>query len=543
MAEERNATIDLSEEGPTPRGLSAPEVEALAEELLAYHARFAPFFQRSEQRAWAEVYLRGLLTADVPRKNVEAMALRLLGAGAGAERRVRALQQFIGEGGWDDTALLAEHRRLVEETLGEDDGVLIVDESAMPKRGGHSAGVARQWCGVRGKQENCQVGVYLGYASRRGYTLLDRRLYLPREWFDAEHRERWEACRIPDATAFASKAALAGQMVEAAVQGGLRARWLTCDEWYGRDSGFLDRVAATGLGYLAEVSKHTMVWPLVEPTDGTTARLRPRTWLPPRNASGKGRTPVRPRRHPDSPAPLRVDALAAQLGAASWRRYRVLEGARGPVVADFAALRVVAVRDGLPGPEVWLLLRRPLPKPGEEPELKYFLSNAPTETPLAELVRVSGMRWPIETCFEESKGEVGLDHYELRFWRGWHHHMTLVILAHHFLVRVRRRLDRSGGAAPAADRRHGDGPRGLPGGPARINTPPGAPGPAAPHPDAAPSPGATARRLAATDPRCARSARAGRLRPAPQPRGVPLPSQAHPAAPGRPRPLGHVSLS
>jgi len=455
---------------------------------------------------------------------------------------VRALQQFIGEGGWDDAALLDAHRRLVDETLGEDDGVLIADESAVPKRGGHSVGVARQWCGARGKQENCQVGVYLGYASRRGYTLLDRRLYLPQEWFDRDHRERWEACRIPDDTGFASKAQLAGRMVEAAVAGGLRARWLACDEWYGRDSGFLDRVAATGLRYLAEVGKSTMAWPLAEPADGT-ARARPQTWLPPRNASGKGRTPVRPRLRAASPAALRVDALAAQLGARSWRRYRVLEGARGPIVADFAALRVVAVRGGLPGPEVWLVLRRPLPTPGEEPELKYFLSDAPAETPVAELVRVSGMRWPIETCFEEGKGEVGLDHYELRTWRGWHHHMTLAILAHFFLVRLQRRLAERGGAAPAADRWRADVPRGLPGGRARRHARAGAPGPAAPHPDAAPGPDAAGRRVAIARPRRCDGAGARGLLAAPQPRGLPLASAARPPAPRAGRLLSHVSLS
>ena len=140
----------------------------------------------------------------------------------------------------------------------------------------------------------------------------------------------------------------------------------------------------------------------LESADGA-ARVRPQTWTPPRNASGKGRTPVRVRVHPDRPAPLRVDALAAQLPADQWRRYRALEGSRGPLVVDFAALRAVAVREGLPGPEVWIVLRRPLVESGEQPDLKYFLANAPADTPLATLVRVSGMRWPIESCFEEAR--------------------------------------------------------------------------------------------------------------------------------------------
>ncbi len=170
---------DLTNAGPAVVTLTPADLADVGEEVARYHARFAPLFARREQRAWAEVYLRGLLIADVPRKNVEAMALRLLGAGPQAARQVRALQQFIGEGAWEDEALLAEHHRFVAETLGELDGVLILDGSDVPKRGVHSAGVAAQWCGATGKTDNCQAGVFLGYASRTGYTLLDRRLYLP----------------------------------------------------------------------------------------------------------------------------------------------------------------------------------------------------------------------------------------------------------------------------------------------------------------------------------------------------------------------------
>src|SRR5262245_8021182 len=175
---------DLTTTGPAIVALRPEDLADVGEDLAAYHAHFAPLFARREQRGWAEVYLRGLLLADVRRKNVEAIALRLLGAGPQAARQVRALQQFIGEGAWEDVAILAEHQRLVAETLGEPDGVLILDGSDVPKRGVHSAGVAAQWCGATGKTDNCQAGVFLGYASRQGYTLLDRRLYLPEVWFD-----------------------------------------------------------------------------------------------------------------------------------------------------------------------------------------------------------------------------------------------------------------------------------------------------------------------------------------------------------------------
>ncbi len=397
------------------RGLTAEQAVSLAEELVAYHQHFAPLFYRREQREWAAVYLRGLLTADVPRKNVEAMALRLLGVGPYAERQVRALQQFIGEGAWNDDALLAEHQRLVNETLGEEDGgVLIIDGSDFPKHGQHSVGVAPQWCGHTGKKDNCQAGVFLGYASRKGATLLDRRLYLPESWFDEEHQTLWQDCRIPDETVFQTKHELAAQLVEKLVDSGrLPSRWVVCDEGYGDSPAFLQRLDATGVWYLAEVP------------------LR------------------RARLHPDSPAKVAVEDLAKQWPASAWQRFRLLEGHKGPLVADFLVLRAVLPLDRLPGPEIWVVIRRKVSGSAEEPEWKFYVSNAPLETPLATFVRVSGMRWPIETCFAECKGELGMDHYELRFWRGWHHHMTLVILAHHFLVQWQQRLSqREGGLAP-----------------------------------------------------------------------------------------------
>src|SRR5258706_16002262 len=190
---------DLTNAGPAVVTLTPADLAEVGEELARYHARFARLFARREQRAWAALYLRGLLIADVPRKNVEAMALRLLGAGPQAARQVRALQQFIGAGAWEDTAILAEHHRCVAETLGEADGVLILDGSDVPKRGGHSAGVAAQWCGATGKTDNCQAGGFLGYASRQGYTLLDRRLFLPGGGVGGGHPGRWQGGGLPPA--------------------------------------------------------------------------------------------------------------------------------------------------------------------------------------------------------------------------------------------------------------------------------------------------------------------------------------------------------
>lgn len=434
---------------PVARTLTVADIDGLVDELAAYHAAFAPCFDRRDQRAGVELYLRGLLTADVARKNIEAMAVRLLGAGPAADRQVRALQYCISEAAWDDDRLLAVHRRLVDETLGEDDGVLLIDGSDMPKQGRHSAGVARQWCGTSGKKDNCQAGVFLGYASRHGYTLLDRRLYLPASWFADEARDRWVACGIPDGTPFRTKQQLAGELMDRALADGvLRARWAVCDEGFGDDQALRAHLAARGLWYLAEVACDTQGWPLTEP-DGRTPRPRPWTWVPPQTASRRGPVPRRERRHPDSPATMAVSDWASQVPPERWHRYRLLEGSKGPLVTDFAVVRVVLVEDRLPGAEGWLVVRRTLPAADEAPVYKYYLSNAPAATPLRTLVWVSGMRWPIEACFTEGKGELGLDHYEVRSWRGWHHHLTLVILAHHFLVRLQRRLNqREGGLRP-----------------------------------------------------------------------------------------------
>ena len=544
-------TTDLGSELPLARTLTVADVTGLVEELAAYHAHFAPCFRRSEQRGWAEVYLRGLLVADVPRKNVEAMALRLLGAGVGAELRVRGLQQFIGEGGWDDAAILAQHQVLVEETLGEADGVLIVDGSDIPKRGTHSAGVARQWCGAVGKSANCQAGIFLGYASRQGYTLLDRRLCLHASWFTPAYRARRLACGIPEGTGYVSKGDLAAEMVEQVVTAGrLRADWVVCDEGFARDSAFLDRLAATGLRYLAEVPRDRRVWPLVDPADGQTPRTRPTTWAPPRKPSGTGRRPTALQLHPDSPPSLRLDDLAGSLPALVWRRYRLREGSRGPLLADFAAVRVVTVRAMLPGPEVWLLIRRPLTDQGtaaDPTDWQYLLSNAPADTPLATLVRVCGMRWPIEWCFAEGKGEVGLDHYELRFWRGWYHHMTLVILAHHFLVRMAHHLDQRGGGLSASDRPTAPAPAsrpgrlpGRPGGgrsPSRPTTRTAAP------PHLAPGRPPAARRAPPAALRSPRGAGSHHLLPTPQPGRLLQPPRPHPPDPRRAKPLIYLSLS
>jgi SRSO17 transposase len=194
-----------------------------------------------------------------------------------------------------------------------------------------------------------------------------------------------------------------------------------CDEGFGDNPELLQHLEAAQITYLADVAISTRVWLKRPPTEVAA-------W------KGKGRPPSRERVAPQAPRPMRVDELAARLPPGAWRRYRIKEGEKGPIRARFAFVRAVAVRGQLPGLAVWVVLRRSL---GESPELKVLPSNAPADAPPGELVRISGMRWPIESCFEEAKGNLGMAAYRTRSWRGWHHHMTLVMLAHHFLVRLR----------------------------------------------------------------------------------------------------------
>jgi SRSO17 transposase len=334
------------------------------------------------------------------------------------------MQHFISQGAWDDATVLTRHAQEVDKDLGDEDGVLIVDGSDFPKQGDESVGVKRQQCGQLGKIANCQAGVFLGYASRHGYTLLNRRLYLPQEWVeDTAYGDRRRQCGVPEDLTFQTKQQLARDMViDMAQSGHLRFRWLTADEAFGRDTHFLDEIAPW-VYYLAEVPENTQVW-----------LERPQTAVP--AWSGHGRKPTRLRLVDGEPAAQPVVEIARRWPADQWQRLLIKEGAKGPIAADFFARRVVNSRHNLPGQAVWLICRREV----DTGEFKFYLSNALPETPLTKLAQISGMRWPIETCFEEGKQELGLGDYQVRSWVGWHHHMTLCILAHFFLVRVQRRL-------------------------------------------------------------------------------------------------------
>jgi len=401
--------------------LTVAEIEAeLLPELTKYHEIYSALFSRREQREQSEKYMRGLLS-DIENKSAESIILHLEGADANA---IRASQQFLSQGAWADTPILERHWQEVDADLGDPEGVLIVDGSDFPKQGEESVGVKRQMCGQLGKVANCQAGVFLSYASKQGYTLLDRRLYLPQEWVEADaYADRRRRCGVPQAILFQTKPALAAEMIKAVHDAAtLRYRWLTCDAAFGRDTAFLDTVSAY-VSYFAEVDFETRAW-----------LTRPATAIP--QWSGRGRPPTLRRLVEGEPDAQTVAEIAQTLPTDAWLRLPIKEGTKGPLIADFACLRVVAVRNALPGPDVWLVFRRN-PLTGE---MKYYLSNAPVTTTIHTFAWLSGMRWPTESCFEESKQELGMGDYQVRSWVGWHHHMTLVILAHFFLVRLKLRL-------------------------------------------------------------------------------------------------------
>jgi len=380
--------------------------------------RFGPLLGEESRPARAKAYLRGLLLDIEDNKTAEAIALKAHG---GDTSQVRMTQYFISQAPWDDAPLRAELADWVNEELGSEDGVLIFDESGFPKCGTKSVGVARQYCGATGKVDNCQVAVYAAYASSQGHTLLDTRLYLPAEW--ASDRERRQEAGVPDEVVFRTKAELALEL-DQALRHKVRHGWVTFDEGYGKDPAFLTGLEESEERYIGEVPKSVRGWlqrPVVEES-------------PPNR---KGRPRHKPRVRGDQPPPQTVESIAASLPSTAWKRLPYRDGSKGVQHAHFARVRFVVERDDLPGPELWLMIERSC---DQQPYIKYYLSNAEPTCPLQEMSRVGHTRWPVEDCFLQGKQELGLDAYEVRGWRGWHHHMTLVMMAMWFLKLETRRL-------------------------------------------------------------------------------------------------------
>jgi SRSO17 transposase len=387
--------------------------------FIEFVRRFGPLLDDDTRVPRAQAYLQGLLLDADDNKNAETIALN---AYADDSSQVRMIQYFLGQSPWQATPLRAELIRWVDEVFGTPEGILIVDETGIPKCGDKSVGVVRQYCGATGKVDNCQVGVFLAYASERGHTLVDTRLYLPREEW-ADNPQRRAEAGVPEAVVFRTKPELAAELLLGSGQA-LRHRWTTFDEGYGKDPVFLARLEEAAQQYMGEVPKSVRAW-----------LQRPVVEEPP--TSGKGRQRRKTRVRADQPSSQTAEQIAAALPARDWQRLVFREGTKGTQQAEFARVRVIVERDDLPGPELWLVVERSLE---QEPKIKYYLSNAGLEVSLLRLAQVGHSRWPVEDCFLQGKQEVGLDSYEVRGWLGWHHHMTLVMMALWFLKLETQRL-------------------------------------------------------------------------------------------------------
>jgi SRSO17 transposase len=357
------------------------EVASIVQGGLAYltdiERRLAPYFERAEPRQRAMAYLQGLLS-PAERKNSWQVA-EVIG-----DATPYGLQHLLRRALWEPDAVRNELRAYVTEHLGASDAVLVIDETGFLKKGRHSAGVARQYSGTAGRIENCQIGVFMAYASHHGQVLLDRELYLPKEWTDDPARCRQAG--IPEDHRFATKPKLAQQMLARALAAGVPARWVTGDSVYGDDRRLRRWLESCPQAYVLAVSGKEYVW---------------LNWHQ-----------------------RQVKTILATLPDEGWTRLSAGDGAKGP---RWYAWRWLPLAEPLePGWRRWLLVRRSL---GDPSELTAYVVFAPQNTPLEEAVRVAGTRWTIESCFEAAKSEVGLDHYEVRSWTGWYRHMTLAMWA------------------------------------------------------------------------------------------------------------------
>jgi SRSO17 transposase len=370
------------------------------QELAGLKERLSGAFGRPEVRASAGGFIDGLLSG-IARKTGWLMAEQ-----AGLDRPYR-MQSLLGRSVWQADALRDLVRAEVMATLGHPRGVLVVDETGFLKKGAHSVGVARQYSGTAGRIENCQVGVFLGYASPLGQALIDRRLYLPESWAaDAERRRRTQ---VPEAVTFATKPQIACDLIAAALDAGTPCAWVLADALYGCDSRLRRMLEARGQPYvLATRSNHVL-------------RLLTRDGL------------------------VQTDPaeMADALPAAAWHAHAAGEGSKGPRLYDWARIALPWTVDE--GFERWLLIRRNRRDAGER---AYYLAFAPAGAGLAELAGAAGLRWTIEECFQRAKEELGLDHCEARSWHGWHRHMTLCMAGLAFLAGLSAQLRRAACGKP-----------------------------------------------------------------------------------------------
>jgi len=395
------------------------DIEDFTNELKGFHEHFQDCFSRSESRSHFFKYMVGQFS-ELERKSIEPIALAVEGG------NVRPMQHFVSTVIWDDDKILNKYRILVADDLGDPNGVVIFDESGFVKKGDESAGVAKQYCGGIGKVENCQVGVFAAYASPHGYCLLDKRLFIPEKWFSDDYAFRREKCEVPEGITFMTKPQLATEMLQGIVkEKQIPFRWVVGDSIYGNSPQFIEAVEqCCGVYYFVSVPSDTHCW-LTMPITRT------------KKYKHKGQMREKKVLESTEKKPITVAQLAKSINSFFWYRRKVSEGTKGPIEYEFTKRRIVLSKNGGPDKEVWLIMKRTIES---DPSYRYFISNAPLSTRLPTFVWLSGLRWPIEQCFEEGKTELGMDHYEVRKYRGWNHHMLTCILAHFFLWHLKIRL-------------------------------------------------------------------------------------------------------
>jgi SRSO17 transposase len=405
---------------PVPKfDLAKGDIHDFSNELKGFHEQFADCFQRSESREHFYNYMAGQFS-PLERKSIEPIAMAI------EDANIRSMQRFVSDAPWDEDKLIIKYRSFVNDDLGSPDGALIFDESGFVKKGKDSIGVARQYCGTIGKVENCQVGVFAGYVSEHGYALIDKRLFIPKDWFTDDYALRRKKCKLPEDTVFRTKPELAVEMLQAiSNENVIPFKYVLADSIYGLSPHFIQAVEKlTGKSYFVSVTKDTQCW-LRRPMTITKEYI----W------GGKARKKT-VLSDPKS-KPLSLEEIAQNINDYYWYRRQVSEGTKGPIVYEFTRRRVILSSEGLPQKTVWLLIRRSL---GDAPEYSYFICNAPESTLFKTLIWLSGLRWAIEQSFEETKTELGMDHYEVRKFPGWHHHMLTCMLAHFFLWHLNIRM-------------------------------------------------------------------------------------------------------
>jgi SRSO17 transposase len=381
--------------------------------LRRFLGRYRKHLGRMEVQTLVETYVTGLLS-DTRKRNAEAMALEIGGA------RVRALQRLLVSAKWNEEAVVAERERHVAEIMGSPEGIFVVDDTGFAKSGNCSCGVGRQYSGTLGKVDNCQIGVFLGYAVQgTSHTLLDRRLYLQKDWFAPEMEKHRRRAHMPEGVVFRTKHELALEMIDAARKTGVPHSWVNMDADYGKVREFLDALHDLGERYAAQVPSSTRVW-----------TGKPRTHIP-RRKGGRGRRPTRPRLLKGAPKSRSVKAVADALPAKAFKSAILREGEKGPVRVEVAHVRVWNKRGGVPGREEHLVVVRRF---GQKPETKYMLSNARAGVSRMEIAQAGLARWTEEQCFEQGKDDLGLAQYQTKTWPGWYRHTALVMAAHSFLI-------------------------------------------------------------------------------------------------------------